>query len=226
MRVELVTRTGCHLCDEALDALRRSGVSPILRDVDSDAALFATYDFRVPVVLIDGKVIAEGRVDAAQVAQRLAGSVSVRPAAPEDAGEVFRLTRAAFAGYAWLRPPSGALTETEEQVRADLASGGGAMAEVGGTAVGCLRFGIDPGRLHVRRVAVDPAWQRRGVGTALMEWAHGRARAESLAEVWLGVRVQLPGNRDFYHRLGYQVVREHRHPGSDQVTWYEMARPV
>ena len=63
MRVELVTRKGCHLCEEALDLLRRGGVEVTVRDVDADAELFRLYDFRVPVVLLDGAVIAEGRID-------------------------------------------------------------------------------------------------------------------------------------------------------------------
>lgn len=63
MDVQLVTRLGCHLCDEALGLLRELGVEPRQRDVDSDATLFALYDFRVPVVLIDGRVVGEGRLD-------------------------------------------------------------------------------------------------------------------------------------------------------------------
>lgn len=62
MRVELITRKGCHLCDEALELLRSLGVEPELRDVDSDPDLFAEYDFRVPVVRVAGRVVGEGAV--------------------------------------------------------------------------------------------------------------------------------------------------------------------
>jgi len=34
-----------------------------LHDVDLDPDLFRLYDFRVPVVLQDGKVVAEGLID-------------------------------------------------------------------------------------------------------------------------------------------------------------------
>ncbi len=63
MKVVLMTRQHCHLCDEALIALRSLGVEPELRDVDADPALHALYDWRVPVVMLDGRVIAEGRID-------------------------------------------------------------------------------------------------------------------------------------------------------------------
>jgi predicted thioredoxin/glutaredoxin len=63
VEVVLVTRQGCHLCDDALASLRSLGVEPELRDVDSDDQLHALYDWRVPVVLLDGRVVAEGRID-------------------------------------------------------------------------------------------------------------------------------------------------------------------
>jgi predicted thioredoxin/glutaredoxin len=65
VEVVLVTRQGCHLCDEALSALRALGVEPELRDVDADDELCALYDWRVPVVLVDGRVVAEGRIEQA-----------------------------------------------------------------------------------------------------------------------------------------------------------------
>jgi predicted thioredoxin/glutaredoxin len=59
----LVTRKGCHLCDEALSLLRELGFEPQLSDIDADDHLHDLYDWRVPVVLLDGRVIAEGRID-------------------------------------------------------------------------------------------------------------------------------------------------------------------
>ena len=63
VNVELVTRVGCHLCEEAAELLRQGGVEVTLRDVDADPELFRLYDFRVPVILLDGRVVAEGRID-------------------------------------------------------------------------------------------------------------------------------------------------------------------
>lgn len=63
MDVELVTRQGCHLCEDALALLRDLGLEPRQRDVDTDAELFRLYDFRVPVLLVDGRVVGEGRLD-------------------------------------------------------------------------------------------------------------------------------------------------------------------
>jgi predicted thioredoxin/glutaredoxin len=63
MRVVLVTRQGCHLCDQALEVLRALDTEPEIADVDADDELYRLYDWRVPVVLVDGAVAAEGKVE-------------------------------------------------------------------------------------------------------------------------------------------------------------------
>lgn len=59
----LYTREGCHLCDEALDVLRRHGLSPELVDIDSDPQLVEQYTECVPVVVIDGRERFRGHVN-------------------------------------------------------------------------------------------------------------------------------------------------------------------
>lgn len=71
MTVVLVTRRDCHLCDQALAALRELGIDPEQRDVDDDKALLERFDWRVPVVLVDGQVVAEGKVEASALRSRL-----------------------------------------------------------------------------------------------------------------------------------------------------------
>jgi ribosomal protein S18 acetylase RimI-like enzyme len=225
MTVELVTRRGCHLCDDALAALRELSIEPAQRDVDADPDLFRLYDFRVPVVLVDGRVVGEGRLDRESLGRALGAAVRVEPCGPEAVETVRRLTLAAYAGHEELDPPSGARREAPDAVRADLARGA-ALALLGERPVGCLRFETGHGHLHVRRVAVEPRLQRRGIGRALMAWAEAEARRRGLSEVTLGVRLALPANIAFYRRLGYAAVAEHAHPGYDRPTWLEMRKPV
>jgi glutaredoxin len=74
VHVEIVTRRGCHLCEEAIALVRGLGVEPHELDVDGDPELFALYDFRVPVVLVDGRVVGEGRLDTHVLGRALRGS--------------------------------------------------------------------------------------------------------------------------------------------------------
>ena len=62
-----MTRQDCSLCDEALRLLRDLGHDPELADVDADDRLHDLYDWRVPVVLRDGEVVAEGKITAAEL---------------------------------------------------------------------------------------------------------------------------------------------------------------
>jgi predicted thioredoxin/glutaredoxin len=72
MHVVLVTRQGCHLCDQALSLLRGLGVEPEQDDVDADEDLHRLYDWRVPVVLVDGRIVGEGRIEREQLERALA----------------------------------------------------------------------------------------------------------------------------------------------------------
>ena len=71
MRLVLVTRNGCHLCEQALALLRELGHKPELADVDADDRLHELYDWRVPVILADGRVVAEGKVERAALVRAL-----------------------------------------------------------------------------------------------------------------------------------------------------------
>ena len=60
--MDVVGRTGCHLCDEVEELLRGGGVEVNRLDIDADPELIRLYDFRIPVVLREGRVVAEGRI--------------------------------------------------------------------------------------------------------------------------------------------------------------------
>ncbi len=74
MSLLLVTRKGCHLCEDAERHLRELGFEPALADVDADDELYRLYDFRVPVVLLDGQVVAEGLITKQRLATALGGA--------------------------------------------------------------------------------------------------------------------------------------------------------
>ena len=67
MRLALVTRPGCHLCDVAKEAMDRVaatvGETWTEIDVTSDVELERDYGDRVPVVLLDGKEHGYWRVE-------------------------------------------------------------------------------------------------------------------------------------------------------------------
>jgi hypothetical protein len=74
--VILYTRPGCHLCDEARDAilaLRDEGLGIALREVDieRDERLHAELGERIPVVKVAGEIVSELAVDLRSLRSRL-----------------------------------------------------------------------------------------------------------------------------------------------------------
>ena len=65
--VTLITRQGCHLCEEAIPVVQRSAAEVGARcevvDVDSDPELQDRWTVKVPVVLLDGVEHAYWQVD-------------------------------------------------------------------------------------------------------------------------------------------------------------------
>jgi glutaredoxin len=74
--ITLYGRPGCHLCDEARDAilaLRPTGPAFQLRDVniEDDRRLHAVYLERIPVVEVDGEIVSELVLDEDALRARL-----------------------------------------------------------------------------------------------------------------------------------------------------------
>jgi glutaredoxin len=73
--VTLYGRPGCHLCDEAREALlrvRSEAPFELLEiDIERDDELFRRYLERIPVVCLDGEELFEYHVDEAALRHRL-----------------------------------------------------------------------------------------------------------------------------------------------------------
>ena len=58
--VVLFSREGCHLCERAEDLVKSYFPECLVSDVDSDEESSRVYGTRVPVLVIEGKVVLEG----------------------------------------------------------------------------------------------------------------------------------------------------------------------
>jgi len=77
VEVELLSREGCHLCEDALVELEKlSAERPLtihIVDIDADPALRNHYAFRIPVVRVGGHDLCEGRISKADLRAAFAG---------------------------------------------------------------------------------------------------------------------------------------------------------
>lgn len=76
-RVRVLTRAGCHLCDEAVTVVRdvcaSAGTTFDTIDIDAadDPILLAAYSDQVPVIFVDGQLHDFWRVDAGRLGKAL-----------------------------------------------------------------------------------------------------------------------------------------------------------
>ena len=67
VQVTFYTKAGCHLCEEARDLLE--GIAALSTyeltetDIRSNPAIFEQYRYRIPVIIINGETIIEGRIE-------------------------------------------------------------------------------------------------------------------------------------------------------------------
>jgi predicted DCC family thiol-disulfide oxidoreductase YuxK len=79
-QVILYTKSGCHLCDEMKDEIRRADCAELYAldevNIESDSALLARYRYEIPVLLIDGVEAFRHRLRAEDFKARLTGRPS------------------------------------------------------------------------------------------------------------------------------------------------------
>lgn len=140
----------------------------------------------------------------------------LRLAGPADADAIRRLVHAAYAHYEPLlgRTPMPMLTDYDAAVRDHQVW---VVDSPDGALVGVLEL-VDRGdHLWIDNVAVDPAWQGRGLGRRLLTFADHEARRRNLPRLGLLTNELYVANIAMYERYGYRETHREPHLGTDLV---------
>ena len=146
-----------------------------------------------------------------------------------DATAAAALIRSAFASQSVATdPPPSALGETADSVAASQAAPdqGGIGAWAGTALAGCVMWQVQARGLYLGRLAVSPAWRRRGLASALVDAAEAEARRRGLPRLLLSTRLVLADNRRLFARCGFVETRQHAHPGHAHPTFVDMEKPL
>lgn len=135
----------------------------------------------------------------------------IRTAAPEDTGLLAGIVRTSFAdvalrfGITQESAPSHPSNCTGERIRKDLARGVVYyILEHEGEAAGCAAVEQAQGGLcYLERLAVLPAYRRRGYGEALVRNAVLKARTLGAPELGIGIIAGHCELKQWYLRLGF-----------------------
>lgn len=79
----------------------------------------------------------------------------------------------------------------------------------GGRPVAYALFEPLDGCLHIEQITVHPAYARRRIGRALIEYAAERAAACGAAALTLSTFTDVPWNAPYYARCGFRALAEH-----------------
>ncbi len=144
--------------------------------------------------------------------------MSVPDLHPAEAGQAEAVAACARAAYGMYvsrigREPAPMVADFP----AAIAAGEVHVLAAGRAVVGFIVFRTGPGHLFVENVAVDPAWQHRGLGRRLMAFAEKTAVERDLAIVRLYTNVHMTDNMSFYRELGFVEIERRSEDGFDRV---------
>ncbi len=152
--------------------------------------------------------------------------LDIRPIAPDDAGEVLTLQRAAFVQEALIygTPHMPPLTQTLDEITAELEENLGCVALRGSRIVGAVRARHDGSLLLIGRLAIAPDQQGGGIGTALLDAVERRGMdaGATVAELFTGSLSE--ANLRLYQRQGY--AESERVPGDGGIEQVFLRKPL
>jgi predicted N-acetyltransferase YhbS len=129
--------------------------------------------------------------------------VHIRPAIESDFPALLQVQQAAFGEYAGVYTVSGWTTETLESLKEDAREKHIFVAEEGGTIVGSVRFWTVAGVCVIRLLSVNPAYQHRGVGKALIRAIEGAST--DAHKFYACTMLRTARNVQFFMNLGYKA---------------------
>ncbi len=141
--------------------------------------------------------------------------VSIRLATLRDAAPIAAMSRDFIEhglGWSWT-PRRVAYGIGERETNAIVAEVGDALA-----GFGLMKY--RDADAHLLLLGVQPAFRRRGVGGALMDWLENTASTAGLELIWLEARADNAGAIAFYRARGYRtldVIRRYYRGSDDAV---------
>jgi ribosomal protein S18 acetylase RimI-like enzyme len=152
-------------------------------------------------------------------------SSSVRRASPSDLPLVRQISADAYISA--YMPVLGYIPKpAEEDYDPRIARGEVWILERDGRAVGVTVLEERPDYLLVYSIAVKPTEQRRGYGSALLDFADQRAAATGVQEIRLYTNLRMGRNIALYRRHGYVEVGTRPHPTRPGEVLLDMVRRV
>ena len=142
----------------------------------------------------------------------------IGPAEFDEWEFVHGLLRRSFAEMEGRIDPPSSLERMTPQDLAALAARGRALVAVSEGPVGCAFLEDDGTRIQCGKLAVDPAFRRRGILRHMLGEADAYARDRGRIGLELRTRIELVENHAVFEHLGFARAATRSHPGYDRPT--------
>jgi ribosomal protein S18 acetylase RimI-like enzyme len=123
-------------------------------------------------------------------------------------------------------PPSSALRLTPENLKQKAAEETAFLAFLDGHIAGCVFLAEKDNHFYLGKLAIDPAYQGRGIGRQLVEAAETYVRSTAKPTIELQVRVELVNNQATFARLGFRETARTAHAGYERPTSITMSKDL
>lgn len=135
-------------------------------------------------------------------------ALSICKATPSDAEAILALQRRAYRSEAeryadWGIPP---LTQGLAELQEEFDTGAVLKAVTGEIIIGSVRAQMAEGAAHIGKLIVEPAEQRKGIGSALLHTIEASFPSAKRFELFTGSRSE--DNIRLYRKHGYEITHE------------------
>jgi ribosomal-protein-alanine N-acetyltransferase len=129
----------------------------------------------------------------------VAKNLTLRIATPEDAQSIAEMSRDLIErGLGWSWTPQRVARHIRNRDTTTL------VACDSGRVIGFAIMYFGDEHAHLNLLAVDPAYQRTGVGLRVLEWLKESCLVAGIAVVYLELRANNKAGREFYRRYGFE----------------------
>lgn len=123
-------------------------------------------------------------------------------------------------------PPSSALALTPQSLKHKAESEKVLLAYQQERLVGCAFLANRGDHVYLGKLAVEPDFQGRGIGRALMDAAERHALSSGITMLELQTRIELVENHRAFERLGFHETERTAHAGFERHTSLTMRKAL
>ncbi|MEJ6951795.1 GNAT family N-acetyltransferase [Natronospora cellulosivora (SeqCode)] len=143
---------------------------------------------------------------------------NIRKAIEGDVDKIYDLVQRAFSNYD-ANASNPALKESLQDIEYDIRNNIVIILEIDEELVGSLRLELEEERVHLKRFAIDPDYQKKGIGTKLYKRAEEEIIKRNINNIYLYATLENEKIVKFYKKLAFNCIDKDNSNGYLRGLW-------